>query len=48
MRAERQEKIEKIFQSAVDRSADDRTAYLDQACNGDANLRREVESMISS
>jgi len=44
----RTNRVEEIFQSAVDHSPDKRTAYLDDVCNGDIQLRREVESMISS
>jgi serine/threonine-protein kinase len=40
--------VEDIFQSAADHSPDERAAYLDEVCNGDTQLRREVESMISS
>ena len=47
-RSDRTKRVEDIFQSAVDHSPDGRTAYLDEVCNGDAQLRREVESMISS
>lgn len=41
-------RVEEIFQSAIDHSRDHRPAYLDQVCNSDTQLRREVESMISS
>jgi serine/threonine protein kinase len=47
-RSDRTKRVEDIFQSAVDHSPDGRTAYLDEVCNGDPQLRREVESMISS
>jgi serine/threonine protein kinase len=35
-----------IFKAAVKLSPDERGAYLDQACGGDPDLRREVESLL--
>jgi len=48
MNSERSQQIDEIFQAALDLAADQRTAYLDQACAGDHDLRAEVESLISS
>src|SRR5688572_25689617 len=48
MRPERRQQIEEVFQFALDRAPAERAAYLDRACAGDLELRREVESFISS
>ncbi len=46
MQAERWKRIENILQSAIDCGADQRSAFLDSACGADAELRREVESLL--
>ena len=48
MNPERSKQIDKIFQAALDLPAAERITFLDQSCAGDADLRREVESLISS
>ena len=35
-----------IFKAAVKLPPDRRAAYLDQACGSDAELRREIESLL--
>ncbi|MFI5246934.1 MAG: protein kinase [Nitrospirales bacterium] len=40
--------VKQIFQSAVECPPDDRAAFLDKTCAGNAELRSEVESLISS
>src|ERR1700733_3053473 len=35
-----------VFASALELPADQRGAYLDQACAGDAALRRQVEALL--
>lgn len=40
--------VDKIFQEALDLAPEQRSAYLDQACAGDEDLRHEVESLVSS
>src|SRR5688572_24211363 len=35
-----------IFLAAVERSTDERAAFLDAACAGDAELRRRVEALL--
>ena len=47
MSPERWCQIEVIFQSAADCAPEGRGALLDSACGGDAELRREVESLLS-
>jgi eukaryotic-like serine/threonine-protein kinase len=48
MKPERWQQLKQIFQSALERDPAERPAFLNQACDGDAELRREVESLISS
>ena len=40
-------KIEKIYHSALELSAHQRDAFLRDSCEDDAELRREVESLLS-
>jgi Tol biopolymer transport system component len=40
------ERLESIFQEAQDKPPAAREAFLDEACAGDADLRREVESLL--
>src|SRR5262247_3249909 len=47
MKPERWHKIEKLYHSALEREADQRTAFLAEACAGDDSLRREVESLLT-
>ncbi len=42
------QQIEAIFHDACDLAPDDRAAFLAQACAGDDDLRREVESLLAS
>ena len=46
MQTERWKQIEEVFQSAIDCPAEERPALLDSACGNDAELRREVESLL--
>src|SRR4029453_14878599 len=48
MTPERWRQVEEIFQAALDRDPLSRVAFLDVACGGDAELRREVESLLSA
>jgi serine/threonine protein kinase/tetratricopeptide (TPR) repeat protein len=48
MNAERWQKIEKLYHSAAQREQGERSAFLAEACQGDEELRREVESLLSS
>ena len=48
MTPDRWKRAEEVFASAVSAVAETRTAYLDGACGGDAELRREVESLLAS
>jgi len=46
MKRDRWEKIEELYHSALERNADDRAAYLSEACGGDEALQREVQSLL--
>ena len=48
MTPERWQQVKEIFQAALDRAPDDRSAFLADACHRDELLRQEVESLISS
>src|SRR5437762_2501700 len=40
--------IEEIYRAALDQEPEQRDAFLDSACKGDAALRRKVEALLSS
>src|SRR6266540_4919094 len=42
------ENLKEIFHAALALAPDERTAYLDRACDGDASLRVAVESLLKS
>ena len=46
MSPQRWREVDPIFQSATDLAPEERSAYLDAACCGDEELRREVESLL--
>jgi non-specific serine/threonine protein kinase/serine/threonine-protein kinase len=48
MSADRWQRVKDVFQNALERSAETRQSFLDQACAGDATLRGEVESLLAS
>ncbi|MCI0388312.1 MAG: GAF domain-containing serine/threonine-protein kinase [Acidobacteria bacterium] len=48
MTPERWKQIEKVYDAALKKDADGRDAFLDQACEGDEELRREVASLLAS
>src|SRR5437870_384703 len=48
MKAERWKQVNDLFQSAVERAPAERAAFLDETCTSDEELRREVESLLSS
>jgi len=47
MKPERWNKIESIFNKAVEAGEDRRGAVLEESCAGDEDLRREVESLLA-
>ncbi len=48
MTPDRWRQIEQVYQTALEREESDRSGYLDRACAGDDDLRREVESLLAS
>ena len=48
MTPERWQKITAIFEAALERVDGARTAYVNEACGDDRELRREVEAMLAS
>jgi serine/threonine-protein kinase len=47
MMRERRQRVESLCLEAVARNADSRAAFLDTACAGDAELRRDVDSLLA-
>jgi serine/threonine protein kinase len=47
MKQELWRRAEKLFHAALERPAEDRPAFLDEACSEDAELRRQVERLLS-
>ena len=39
--------VKRIHQSALDKDASERTAFVDESCGGDETLRREVHSLLA-
>ncbi len=48
MTPERWEQLEGLYHQVLEQAAEDRSVFLDRACAGDAELRREVESLLAS
>ena len=48
MNPEQWKRIESVFESAVEIPAQERQAFLEQACSGDWELLREVESLLAA
>lgn len=40
------DRVKGIFQSALDRTPHERSAFVDEACGGDPELRAEVQSLL--
>jgi len=47
MTSERWQQVNDLFQLAAERAPEERTTFLQTACQGDEGLRREVESLIA-
>lgn len=47
MQPSRWKQIEALYHAALEREAGERVAFLQQACDGDAELRGEVESLLA-
>ena len=48
MTPDRWKQIERIYYDAIECAHEDRDAFLREACEGDSELRREIESLLSS
>jgi serine/threonine protein kinase/Tol biopolymer transport system component len=48
MNSDRWQRVEEIFDQAIQMEADKRASYLDHACAGDDGLRRDVEQLLAS
>src|SRR5215470_1702887 len=48
MTSERWQQVNELFQLVAERTPEERTTFLQTACQGDEGLRREVESLIAS
>ena len=48
MKREEWQRIKEVLHTALDIPGAERPAYLDKTCNGNAELRREVESLLAS
>jgi len=48
MNPERWQQIDKLLEQALEQEPDRRGGFLDQACGGDQELRREVESLLAA
>jgi len=46
MTPERWKRVEQVFESALEHPPAERAAFLDTACEGDAPLRQQVESLL--
>ena len=46
MAPDRRNQITNLYQAALERAPEERTAFLNDACNGDEVLRHEVESLL--
>ena len=47
MDSNRRRQIEEVYHAALERDPEIQTAFLDGACRGDPDLRREVESLLA-
>jgi eukaryotic-like serine/threonine-protein kinase len=47
MEPDRWEQIERLYHAALERDPDARDEFLDEACAGDENLRREIAGLLA-
>src|SRR5215510_13877207 len=47
MERDRWEQIERLYHATLEREPDARKAFLDEACAGDEDLRREVAGLLA-
>ncbi len=48
MKLERWRQVDQLFQAALERAPEDRSAFINEACSGDDSLRREVEALLAA
>ena len=48
MTPEQWERVKSVFQSALERTSEERHAFLGEACSGDPTVQAEVESLLNS
>jgi serine/threonine protein kinase len=48
MKPDRWQQLDSLFHSALEREPHDRASFLDEACAGDPQLRKEVEALIAA
>jgi serine/threonine protein kinase/Flp pilus assembly protein TadD len=48
MASDKWSQVKDILDAAIKRKPEERAAFLDEACNGDQTVRREVDSLLSS
>src|SRR5262245_60834044 len=48
MKPERWRQVDQLFQAALDRAPEDRSAFISTVCGGDDSLRREVEALLDA
>ena len=48
MTPERWQQVKQIFQSAIERPADERAAFIRSECDGDESLAAEIESLFAA
>src|SRR5262249_54726886 len=48
MKPERWRQVDQLFQAALERAPEERTAFISEACGVDDSLRREVEALLAA
>ncbi|HKR21100.1 MAG TPA: hypothetical protein VJS17_00845, partial [Pyrinomonadaceae bacterium] len=46
MKPDRWQRVDELFEAALERDSQDRAAFIEKACGDDQQLRREVEKML--
>ena len=47
MKPDRWQKVDEIFHAALQHKPDERKAFIEEACQGDEELRREIDSLLA-
>ena len=48
MNPERWEQISRLYERVLDEEPSARRAFVDQACDGDPDMRREIETLLAA